>query len=352
MSVGTQFYISTLLVYFGIDVLAAWGLNIQFGVAGLLSFAYIVFQAAGAYTASVLTVGPSSANGAFQHYILGWSLPFPLPLIAAALVGAALSVPLGLVTLRRLRSDYQAIALLVMSIIATTVVTNDSGLFGGAAGISLVPAPLSGSLHLSQVNYQWAFAAFTLAMCVLIYLVVRRVTHSPFGRTMRAMRDNEDAAISLGKNVLSLRLRAFAIGGAMAGLSGALLVQFIGTWAPSAWLYPETFVFLAAIIIGGTGNNVGVIAGVLLVPIGFAEATRYLPALGRSGLIDALQWIAIGLLFLVFLWFRPQGIFPEQKRRYSPDGRAVRPLDPVFRLMRIGPRTPEIEPKLERSNVA
>jgi branched-chain amino acid transport system permease protein len=352
MSVGTQFYISTLLVYFGVDVLAAWGLNIQFGVAGLLSFAFILFQAAGAYTASVVSVGPSSGNGGFQHYILGWSLPFPLPLLAAALAGALLSVPLGLVTLRRLRSDYQAIALLVMSIIATTIVTNDNGLFDGAAGVSLVPQPLSGTLKLSPVNYQWVFAAFTLAMCALTYLIVRRVTHSPFGRTMRAMRDNEDAALSLGKNVLSLRLRAFAIGGALAGLSGGLLVEFIGTWAPSAWLYPETFVFLAAIIIGGTGNNFGVIVGILLVPIGFAEATRYLPALGRSGLVDALQWIAIGLLFLIFLWFRPQGVFPERKRKFRPDGRPLSVQADLFGRLRMPRRRPEIEPSLERSEVA
>jgi ABC-type branched-subunit amino acid transport system permease subunit len=109
----------------------------------------------------------------------------------------------------------------------------------------------------------------------------------------------------------------------MAGMSGAILVQFIGTWAPSAWLYPETFVLLAAIIIGGSGNDFGAVVGVLLVPIGFAEATRYIPAIGRAGLVDALQWIAIGLLFLVFLWFRPQGILPERKRRYLADGRPV-----------------------------
>jgi branched-chain amino acid transport system permease protein len=111
-------------------------------------------------------------------------------------------------------------------------------------------------------------------------------------------------------------------------------------------------VLLAAIIIGGAGNSFGVIVGVLLVPIGFAEATRYLPALGRSGLIDALQWIAIGLLFLIFLWFRPQGIFPERKRRYRPDGRAAPVLSGPFGRLR-GPATPpEIEPSLERSEVA
>jgi len=321
MSTGTQFYISTLCVYAGVDILAAWGLNLQFGTAGLLSFCYILFQAAGAYTAAVLSLGPQSGNGGFQHYIVGLNLPFPLPLLAAGVVGAAISIPIGLITLRRLRSDYQAIALLVVSIIATSVATNQAHLFNGAAGLALIPPPLANSLNLSAVNYQWFFAAFTFAVCGVVYVVYRRLTRAPLGRAMRAVRDNEHAAASLGKNVAGLRLLAFAIGGAMAGLSGGLLVEFIGAWAPSAWLYPETFVLLAVIIIGGTGNDLGAIVGVLLVPIAFAEATRYIPAIGRAGLVDALQWIAIGLLFLLFLWFRPQGIFPERKRKYLADGR-------------------------------
>jgi branched-chain amino acid transport system permease protein len=323
MSTATQFYISTLLVYAGVDIIAAWGLNLQFGVAGLLSFCFILFQAVGAYTAAVLSLGPDTGNGGFQTYIIGWHLPFPLPLLAAGLMGALISVPIGLITLRRLRSDYQAIALLVVSIIATSVVTNQTKLFNGAAGLALVPQPLSSGLNLSPVNYQWFFAAMTFTIAGLVYVVYRRLTRAPLGRAMRAMRDNEQAAASLGKNVAGLRLLAFAIGGAMAGLSGGLLVEFIGAWAPSAWLYPETFVFLAVVIIGGTGNDLGIIVGVLLVPIGFAEATRYIPAIGRAGLVDAFQWIAIGLLFLIFLWFRPQGIFPERKRRYLPDGRPL-----------------------------
>jgi ABC-type branched-subunit amino acid transport system permease subunit len=344
MSSGTQYYISTLLVYASVDILAAWGLNLQFGVAGLLSFAYIVFQAAGAYTAAVLSLGPDTANGGFQHYIGGWSLPFPVPLLAAGAVGALISIPIGLITLRRLRSDYQAIALLVVSIIATSVVMNQQGWLNGPAGLSLVPQPLIGKLDLSTVGYQWAFAAFGFAVCGIVYFFLRRLTRSPLGRSMRAMRDNEQAAASLGKNIVGLRLTAFAIGGAMAGLSGGLLVEFIGTWAPSAWLYPETFVFLAVIIIGGTGNDLGVIVGVLLVPVAFAEATRFLPAFGRTGLIDALQWISIGLLFLVFLWFRPQGIFPERKRRYHPDGRPASVFATLFGRLAVGRRATELDP--------
>ena len=320
MSTGVQFYLSTLLVFAGVDVLAAWGLNLQFGVAGLLSFAFIVFQAAGAYTAAVLSLPPDTSFGGFQQYLGGLNWPFPLPLLGAGVVGAVLSVPIGLVTLRRLRSDYQAIALLVVSIIATSVATNEVKLVNGPAGVSLVPKPLATSLGGDPVTYQWYYVAFTVIVCALLYFVMRRIVMSPLGRAMRAMRDSEQAAASLGKNIIGLRLLAFAVGGAMAGISGGLLVLFIGTWAPSAWLYPVSFVLLAAIVVGGTGNDLGVVIGVLLVPIAFAEATRFMPEIGHPGLIDALQWIAIGLLLMIFLWFRPQGILPERKRRYSKDG--------------------------------
>lgn len=325
MSPAVQFYISTILVYAGIDMMAAWGLNLQFGTAGLLSFAFIVFQAAGAYTAAVLTLGPDTNNGGFQHYIGGYDLPFPLPLVAAGLAGAAISVPIGLVALRKLRSDYQAVALLVISIIASSIAINEVGLFNGSAGLALVPSPLSDALNVDSVTYQWIYAGYTAIICVITYLVVHRLTHSPLGRAMRAMRDSEKAAEALGKNIVALRLIAFAIGGAIAGVSGAMLVEFIGAWAPSGWLYPETFVLLAAILVGGTGNNLGVIVGVLLVPIGFQEATRFLPQIGQAGLIDAIQWMVIALLLLVFLWFRPQGILPERKRLMPRDDE--RPAD-------------------------
>jgi branched-chain amino acid transport system permease protein len=152
--------------------------------------------------------------------------------------------------------------------------------------------------------------------CLVIYVFVRRVTSSPLGRSLRAIRDNEDAAAALGKNVMRMRLFIFVMGNVIAGISGGVLVQYIGAWSPGSWLYVETFVFFTAIIVGGTGNDLGVVLGALLVPVAFNEATRYLPQIGRPGLIDALQWIVIGLLALVFLWFWPRGVIPERRRRF------------------------------------
>ena len=313
---GWAFYATTLLVYLGVDIMAVWGLNLQYGVAGVYNFGFIVFQAVGAYVAAILTLGPSSGNGGFQSYVLGVNLPFPVPILIAGLVSGLLSLVVGAIALRRLRTDYQAMVFLVLSVSATLFVTNDTGLFNGPAGLSLIPQPLSSWVNPSSINWQWLYVGITAVFCVVIYLFVHRVTASPLGRTLRAIRDNEDAARALGKDVMRMRLFIFVMGNVIAGISGGVLVQFIGAWSPGSWLYVETFVFFTAIIVGGTGNDAGVMVGALLVPVAFNELTRYLPQIGRPGLIDALQWIMIGFLALIFLWFWPRGVIPERRRRF------------------------------------
>jgi branched-chain amino acid transport system permease protein len=314
VSSGIVFYLTTLLVYAGVDILACLGLSQQFGVAGVTNFGFIIFQAAGAYTASVLSLPGDGANGGFQTYLGGWSLPFPLPWLGAALVGGLLAVPFTFLVGRRLRGDFAAIGLLVTAVMANLLITNYRPLLNGSAGLSLVPAPLQDRFNPQLVGYQWAYAAAALVLALVVYLFLRRVTESPYGRTLRAMRDNDVVADSLGKNLVSLRLAMLALGGAVAGLSGGILVGFINLWAPSGWTYAETIVLFAAVIIGGAGNHRGAVLGALLVPLLFEELTRFIPAFGPPGLIPALQWVAIGLLIVVFLWFRPQGVLPERRR--------------------------------------
>jgi branched-chain amino acid transport system permease protein len=314
-----SYYVTTLLVYAAVDIIACIALNMQFGVSGLVNFGFILFQAAGAYTAAVLSLPPQSANGGFQHYVLGLQLPFPLPWIAGAIAGGLVAIPIGLVVLRKLRGDYQAIALLVISIIANIVITNARPFLNGAAGLSLVPAPLAdqlGSDAVGTVEYQYFYIALGLLCVGLVLVAANRIANSPYGRSLRAMRENEVAAAALGKGVLAQKLTMFIVGGIMGGLSGAILVGFIGLWAPAVWLYPETIVLFAAIIVGGRGNNWGAILGAILVPVGFFEATRFIPTFGHPGLIPAFQWVAIASLILGFLWFRPKGVIPERRRTF------------------------------------
>jgi branched-chain amino acid transport system permease protein len=317
MSDPMQFYISTLLIYLFIDIMGVLGLNLQFGVAGIINFAYIVFVAVGAYTAAVVSLGPDYPEN-FQHYMFGASWPFPLPILAAGATAGLLSLVVGVISLRRLRSDYQAMVMLVLSLIATLVATNWTGLVNGPAGLATIPQPLFDQLGLTPLEYQWVYAGWAALLAVLTYLFVRGITNSPLGRTLRAMRDNERAASALGKGVTRLRLMIFVVGGVIAGMSGAVFVEFIQAWSPGSWLYPETFVFLAAILVGGTANNWGVAVGTLLVPVAFLEATRFLPQVLYNGFIEAMQWVCVGLLILVFLWFRPSGLFPEKPGRFRP----------------------------------
>ena len=311
---GTLFYLTTLLVYAGVDILACLGLSMQFGVAGVTNFGFIIFQAAGAYTAGVLSLGSDKSNGAYQTYIGGLHLPFPLPWIGAAIVGGLLALPFTFIVGKRLRGDFAAIGLLVAAVMANLLVTNYRPFLNGSAGLSLVPAPLQGLYNPQSVGYQLLYSAGALVLAIFIYFFLRRLTESPYGRTLRAMRDNDIVADSLGKNLVTLRTSMLVLGGAIAGLSGGVLVGFINLWAPSGWGYAETVVLFAAVIIGGAGNHKGAILGAIVVPLAFEEVTRFIPAFGPPGLIPALQWVAIGVLIVVFLWFRPQGLIPERRR--------------------------------------
>ena len=313
------YYAVNLAIYAGVDIIACLALNLQFGVSGIVNFSFIVFQAAGAYAAAVLSMPPdSNPDYSFQIYIGGLQLPFPIPWIGGAIAGGLLAIPVGLVVLRRLRSDYQAIALLVLSVIANTVITNATTFLNGAAGVALVPAPLSE--RFDPTTYQYFYVGLTVVCVVLVALVASRIVNSPYGRTLRAMRDHELAATAIGKNPVQLKMTVFIVGGMIAGLSGAILVGYITAWSPSVWLYPETIILFAAIIVGGRGNNLGAILGALLVPVGFEEVTRLLGRMDigpNPNLIPALQWVAIGLLIIGFLWFRPEGVRPEPRRVFE-----------------------------------
>jgi branched-chain amino acid transport system permease protein len=315
------YYAANLLVYLGVDIIACLALNLQFGVSGIVNFSFIVFQAVGAYAAAILSLPPDRTPGyEFQIYVGGFQLPFPIPWIGGAIAGGLLAIPVGLVVLRKLRSDYQAIALLVLSVIANSVITNARPFLNGAAGLALVPAPLAEQIDPSTDAYQYFYIAMTGLCVVLVFIVANRIVNSPYGRSLRAMREREIAATAIGKNPVQLKMTVFIVGGVIAGLSGAILVGFIQLWAPSVWLYPETIILFAAIIVGGRGNNIGAALGALLVPVGFEEATRLLNRMDLglpAGVIPALEWVAIGLLIIGFLWFRPEGVRPEPRHIFE-----------------------------------
>jgi len=213
-----SYYAATLLVYAGVDIIACIALNLQFGVSGIVNFSFIVFQSIGAYTAAVLSMPPDTANGAYQVYIGGFQLPFPIPWIGGAIVGGLLAIPVGLVVLRKLRSDYQAISLLVLSVIANSVIMNARTFLNGAAGIAQVPGPFADQVDPLSQTYQLLYVGLTIPCVLLVWLVASRIVNSPFGRSLRAMREHELAATAIGKNPVQLKMTIFIVGGVIAGL--------------------------------------------------------------------------------------------------------------------------------------
>jgi branched-chain amino acid transport system permease protein len=312
-----EYYLIVLLVYLGTDLLAAWGLNLEFGVAGVANLGFIVTIATGAYAYVIFTLPSPAAGGSFQQYVGGFSLPFPVAVAAAVLAGVVVGVLIGITGLKRLRQDYQAVAMLVVSLMAATVVTADTTFLNGNAGLVLLPnfAPFSDQDPEIQ---RWLYVAIVAVCCVSGYLVLRRFTNGPIGRTLRAMRDDEYAAAAIGKDIVAMRLMVQAVGGAFGGLSGALLVAFIGGWSPGAWAYIETLALLTAVIVGGMGNNRGVTLGTFLIAIVLLQGVQFLPQMAfRIGLREDLGWIVLGTVTIVFIWLRPQGMLPERRPKYG-----------------------------------
>ncbi len=316
------YYVITLAFFFLAYCVLNWGLNIQFGGAGILNFAYIGFVAIGAYVTGVTSMGKPQGTG--EQYILGINLPFPVGLILGGLASCLFALLVALIALRRLRTDYLAMVLISLSLVLYDVINNYVPLFNGADGLSNLPLPMADLFHLDGNSFVPFFAGVTLVIVLVMWWVISRITRAPLGRTFRAIREDPDVAASLGKGVFRYQLTAMLIGSFYAGIGGGLIIEFSSSFNTSAWLPGETFLIFAAVIVGGLGNNKGMILGALIVPVLFVQLPRFLPDIpGHPGLILNVDAIAIGVLLMIVLWFRPQGLIPERRHRSKLPDRAA-----------------------------
>jgi ABC-type branched-subunit amino acid transport system permease subunit len=309
-------YWVTLLITATIYVTIVLGLNVEYGIAGILNFSYITFVAVGAYVTAVVTLGNNNEYGIVQQYILHWSLPWPLALLLAGVASAVLSLVLLFAIMQRLRSDYLAISVVALGTVIWTIFSNVNGLFNGVQGLSGIPRPYSnlGINSNGGLTGDLVFLCITSCIALAAYLVVRRIYSSPFGRLLRGVREDPDVVATFGRSVLRARATAFVLGSFLAGVGGGLLVMQVGAWNPDAFLPPETFMLFAAVIIGGAGRPLGAVVGTVLVEVAFTEALRYLPSTFSASVVGGIQLIAIGLLLILMVRFRPQGLFPENTR--------------------------------------
>ena len=323
------FYLLDQLTLACIGTIMVLGFNLQYGNAGILNFTYYTFVAIGAYIAAVTTMGPPNPNMGQQIYILQWSLPWPVGLLLGGLAAAGVGLFVVFIAVRRLRSDYLAIVTVSVGLIIWNLITNDVPLFDGSNGIFGVP-PITGNLVVSGQQGTLAMLALSFVVMLICIWLVARIYNSPFGRTLRAIREDVIVAQTFGKNVTAAQVWAFAIGCFMGGISGGLLVFYISAWNPSSFLPLESFVLLAAIVIGGTGSYWGAVLGAFAVVQGLTDVTRFLPTFGRPDLVGAVRGVAIGIVLILVLRYKPEGLIPERPLSfYRSLRRAAPPTDKV-----------------------
>ena len=300
--------LATTGVIFSIVSLA---LNIRWGWAGEFDIALFAFVAIGAYVYSVLTLPPNTSPPP-SGYILGLSAPFLVGVVAAIVVAGAASAVVGAVALRKLRDDYFGITTLAFALILALVIGQYTPLFDGYEGLYGMPQPLSGVAPFGPDGGY--FLGICIIALVITFLVHQWLFKAPFGRAVKSVREDDTASAAFGRNVYLLKLKAYVLGGCLAGLGGALLAAYITAFNPYGWTPQETFLIYAALFIGGTGNAVGAIIGTFFVEVGVQEITRYVPQIGNNASSgDAIRLVLIGLLIVAILWWRPQGVLPERR---------------------------------------
>jgi len=247
------FFLTTALIF----SLITLGLNLQWGLTGLFNVGLAGFVAIGAYTSALLTTPDDPAR------LGGFGLPILIGWLGAMFVGGVAAALTGIATLR-LRSDYLAITTFGVAVVVQLVALNAQKLTGGPFGIGFIPRPF-GDLAETPLLFNLSNLAIVSAVTLATYLALEHLTRSPWGRVLKALREDERAAISLGKSARFYRVQAFAVGGAIMALAGALQAHFIGFIAPDNYLSIVTFQVWVMLIVGGSGSNAGAVAGSVLV---------------------------------------------------------------------------------------
>jgi neutral amino acid transport system permease protein len=302
-------------------ILLAIGLNVHFGYTGLLNMGQTAFALLGAFGIAVSVVR--------------WGLPFWVGILIGLAASVVLALLLGIPTLR-LRADYLAIVtiavaeimrLVFRSVGATAVTGGTRGLSGFNAGFVAL-APWAGGRQYDILGTRWSGAQLWLALVgwllvLLMSLLVWALMRSPWGRVVKAIREDEDAARSLGKNVFSYKMQALVLGGVIGMFGGTVYALGLGSVNPDQYQNGNTFLAYTALILGGAARTWGPVVGgaLLLFLVQFADTA--LKALISNGIIPdtllsqtdvaQLRFVLIGVGLMALLVFRPQGIFGDRR---------------------------------------
>ncbi|SFR45696.1 L-leucine ABC transporter membrane protein /L-isoleucine ABC transporter membrane protein /L-valine ABC transporter membrane protein [Marinobacter gudaonensis] len=291
-----------------IYIMLALGLNVVVGLAGLLDLGYVAFYAVGAYTFALLS----------QYMGISFWLALPIGALLAALFGLVLGFPV-----LRLRGDYLAIVTLGFGEIIRILLNNWTTLTGGPNGIGGIPEPTLFGMEFGRrvkeegntsfhETFGIAYAGehkviflylIALVLAVFTALVIRRFMRMPVGRAWEALREDEIAARSLGLSRTAVKLSAFTIGAFFAGFAGTVFASKQGFISPESFVFLESAIILAIVVLGGMGSQIGVVLAAIAVTI--------LPELARE--FSEYRMLIFGAAMVLMMVWRPQGLMPMRR---------------------------------------
>ncbi|WP_284012528.1 branched-chain amino acid ABC transporter permease [Halobaculum litoreum] len=324
-------YFMYLIGLVGMYVLLSFGLNAQWGYTGLINFSVAAFFGLGAYGTAILTADNSPIAGGISP-VLG--------LFVGLLLAAVLAVIIGIPTLR-LRADYLAIASLGLAEVVRLIVLNEREYTNGSAGLRGIPGFFEGwpvlstfpqampglrieivpgsPIVLQQPFYQALLnVGLVFVFVAITFLLLRRVHRSPWGRVLRTIRGDEDLAEALGKNTYAFKMQSFVLGSVIMALAGVFYAHLNLFVSPGDFEPINTFYVWIAVILGGSGSNRGAMFGGFVV-IAIREGTRFLNGIEFIAFdIGPLRLLAVGVLIILVMRFRPEGVLPPQRELIWP----------------------------------
>jgi branched-chain amino acid transport system permease protein len=280
-------YLLHILVLVGIYTILAVSLDLLAGHTGLLSIAHAAFYGLGAYTSALMAVY--------------WGAPFLVGVLAGMAVAALVSIVVSLPSLR-LHDDYFVIATFGFQMILFSIFNNWMDLTRGPLGIPGIPQP---SVFGWEIQSHLGFVVLASSFAGVAYVVVGRLTTSPFGRVLRAIREDEVFAQSLGKNTLRFKVTAFAVSAALAASSGSLYAHYITYIDPTSFTVMESILVISMVIIGGAGSPWGPLIGAVVL-VTLPEALRFVGL--PSSVAANLRQIFYGTLLVIMMMVRPRGL--------------------------------------------
>lgn len=324
--IGYLNYFLFFSIQAGIFAVLCLGLNIQWGYTGLFNIGIAGFYAVGAYTSALLSGPPPTEMD--WRIVGGLELPFIFGLLGAMLVSGIIAFLISIPTLR-LKEDYLAIATIGIAEVIRFILQNESWLSNGVWGIKHIPSPLQepirerldallnahseypGWLHrLISNGYNWFYLGLVVLVLLLLYFLAERLAKSPWGRVLKAIRDDETVAAFAGKNVFWFKIQSMVVGAIMMGAAGALYAHFAKfISAPTFEPMFGTFLIWVMLIVGGSGNNKGAILGAFVVWglwAGSDFITGYVEMQGFRA--AAVRILILAVLLETVLLIKPQGI--------------------------------------------